>query len=189
MESVKKVVRAGSMVGLSFLFGFAGLMKLAYVAGKAPADFAHMASKLYPIVVKTDLVKHFGLTANQFILLLGVFEIMTSLCFFACQRYAAVMAVAVMAGAEYVFYVERANPAMPLNPMCGGAAASCMQSRIFHGVIVLMAIIAYTSAAPLCSACVKVWGMCSKKSSADVAAENATPARPRRAAAMKKKDQ
>lgn len=188
MKSVTQIVRAGCLVGLSMLFGFAGLMKLAYVAGKAPADFSHMASKLYPIVVKTSLVKVFGLSPNQFILLLGVFEILAALSFFSCHKSAAVMVMAVMAGAEYVSFVERGNPALPLHPMCGGTASSCIQLHAFHLVIVAMSVVAYTAGTPLCSACCKVWGgMCGK--SADSSAEKATPSRPRRGGATKKKDQ
>ncbi len=189
IKSVTQIVRAGSLLGLSVLFGFAGLMKLAFVAGKAPADFAHMASKLYPIVVKTPLVRVFGLSANQFVLLLGVFEILAALACFACQKSAGIMVVAVMIGAEYVSWVERANPAMPLHPMCGGVSSTCNQVRIFHAVIVLMAIFAYTAGAPVCSSCCKVFGLCNKKATAEVAPESAAVSRPRRAAAMKKKDQ
>lgn len=188
MKSVKQIARAGSLLGLSFLFGFAGAMKLAYVAGKAPADFAQMASKLYPVVVKTPLVKMFGLSANQFILILGIFEVLAALACFSCHKTAAIMVIAVMAGAEYIGFTEAANPAMPASPMCGGTAATCVQLRVFHAVIVLMAIIAYTSSAPLCAACSKLCSSwCGSKN--DATAENATPARPRRAAAMKKKDQ
>lgn len=163
-------------------------MKFAYLMGKAPADFAAMASKLYPIVVSTGLVAPFGLSANQFILLLAVFEVAAALAFFFNNKVGAIMVGAVMLGAEYIGLTQGSNPAMPSSPMCDNQAA-CLQSRIFHGVIVFMAMMSYMSAKPLCSA----WGMAckgwmgsSKKSSSAAAPQ--TPSRPRRAAAMKKKD-
>ena len=166
-------------------------MKLAFVAGKAPAEFASMASKLYPIVVKTPLLKPFGLTANQFVTLLGVFEIVAAIALFYRPRVAAMMTVAVMAGAEYVAFCEGANSSMPPSPMCGNKAA-CLQSHIFHAILVLMSVVAYRYNTPLCSAWVKAWQAVrpsSKRRAGSSTPEATTPSRPRRAAAMKKKDQ
>jgi hypothetical protein len=164
----------------------AALMKFAFLMGKAPADFASMASKLYPIVVSTGLVRPFGLTANQFIFLLAVFEMIAAVAFFFNNRVGAIMVVVVMLGAEYIGFTQAGNSAMPANPMCDNKAA-CMGSHIFHGVLVWMAVMSYMSAKPICSAwgmACKGWGMFKKGSSA----APQTPSRPKRAAAMKKKD-
>lgn len=170
-----------------------GLMKLAFVAGKAPADFASMAAKLYPIVVKTPLLKPFGLTANQFVTLLGVFEVVAAIAFFYRPRPAAWMTAAVMVGAEYVAYMEGGNSYMPASPMCGNKSAVCMQSHIFHALLVLMSVVTYRYNTPLCSGCVKAWNAVRPSSKSRRAGsstpEATTPSRPRRAAAMKKKDQ
>ena len=165
----------------------AAAMKFAYLMGKAPADFASMASKMYPVVVSTPLVRPFGLAANQFILLLAVFEMIAAIAFFFNNRVGAVMVAVVMAGAEYIGFTQAANPAMPTNPMCENKAA-CVGSHVFHAVLVWMAVMSYMSAKPLCSA----WGVAckgmfaaAKRGSASAAQ---TPSRPKRAAAMKKKD-
>ncbi len=162
-------------------------MKFAYLMGKAPADFASMASKMYPVVVSTGLLKPFGLTANNFILLLAIFEFVAAAAFFFNQRVGAIMVVIVMLGAEYIGFTQASNPAMPSSPACDNKA-SCLGSHVFHGVLVWMALMSYTSAKPLCSA----WGMACKgwmgsaKKGTTSAAQ--TPSRPKRAAAMKKKD-
>ena len=168
-----------------------GLMKLAFVAGKAPAEFASMASKLYPIVVKTALMKPFGFTANQFIMLLGVFELIAAVALFYRPQVAAMMTTAVMLGAEYVAFSEGENSSMPASPMCGNKAV-CMQSHIFHAILVLMSVVVYKYNTPLCSAWVKAWQAVrpssSKRRAGSSTPEATTPSRPRRAAAMKKKD-
>jgi hypothetical protein len=166
-----------------------GLMKLAFVAGKAPADFASMASSLYPIVVKTPLLKPFGLTANQFVTLLGVFEVVAAIALFYRPRTAAMMTAAVMVGAEYVAFTEGANSSMPASPMCGNKAV-CMQSHIFHAILALMSWVVYRYNTPLCSAWVKAWQAVkpSSKRRGSSTPESTTPSRPRRAAAMKKKE-
>ena len=163
-------------------------MKFAYLMGRAPADFASMASKMYPIVVSTDLVKPFGLAANQFVMLLAAFEMLAAIAFFFNNRIGAIMVVIVMLGAEYIGFTQGSNTAMPANPMCDGKAV-CTGSHVFHAVLVWMAAVSYMSAKPICSA----WGMAckgwcgpaSKKGSVSAAQ---TPSRPKRAAAMKKKD-
>jgi len=171
----------------------AGMMKLAYVAGKAPADFASMASKMYPIVVKSCIIKPFGLTANQFIILLAVFELIASIAMYYRPRVGALMVVAVMAGAEWIGFTEANNTAMPSNPMCVNKAA-CLQSHLFHAILVLMAFVVYRDNTPLCSSVSKTWKavMDSKASNSRrgsaAASETTTPSRPKRAAAMKKKD-
>ena len=162
-------------------------MKFAYLMGKAPADFAGMASKLYPIVVKAPIVGMFGLTANQFILILAVLEMVACLGFFFNHRVASVLVLAVMAGAEFIAFTQRANSAMPANPMCGDKA-SCVGSHVFHAVLALFAVLAHQAAKPLCSQCCIAWNICCKGRGC-TAAEVTTPSRPRRAAAMKKKDQ
>jgi hypothetical protein len=164
------------------------MMKFAYLMGKAPADFASMASKMYPVVVSTDLLKPFGLNANQFIMLLGVFEMVAAIAFFFNNRVGAIMVLAVMLGAEYIGLTQGSNPAMPPNPMCENQAA-CVGSHVFHAVLAWMAFMSYMSEKPICSAwsmvCKKWCAAPSKKGSASAAQ---TPSRPKRAAAMKKKD-
>jgi hypothetical protein len=171
----------------------AGIMKIAFIAGKAPADFASMSSKLYPVVVTTPIIKPFGLTSNQFIILLAVFELIASLALFYRPKIGAIMTAVVMAGAEYVACTEATNPAMPPNPMCAGKAA-CLQSHLFHAIIVLMAVVTYRHNIPLCSSVAKAWqSVTNRKASSSRRGsssnpETTTPSRPRRAAAMKKKD-
>ena len=167
----------------------ASAIKFAFLMGKAPADFAAMASKMYPVVVATPLVRPFGLTSSQFILILAAFEMAAAVGFFFNNRVPAMMVVAVMAGAEYIGFTQVSNPAMPPNPVCGDKA-SCMGSHIFHLVIVIMAVISYMASDPLC----KAWSNCScwsvsgkTASKAAATPEVRTPSRPRRAAAMKNK--
>lgn len=163
-------------------------MKFAFLMGKAPADFAAMASKMYPVVVSTPLVRPLGLTANQFITALAVFEMVAALGFFFSHKAASIMVVAVMAGAEYIACTQGSNPAMPPSPACVGEAA-CAGSRIFHGILVVMAIMSYMSDKPVCAAwsgVCKKWGCGASSKKAGETAQ--TPSRPRRAASMKKKD-
>ena len=160
-------------------------MKFAFLMGKAPASFAAMASKVYPIVVSTPLVRPFGLSAQNFILLLAVFEMVAAIGFFFNNKYPALMVAAVMMGAEYIGFTQGSNPAMPANPMCGDKAV-CIGSHVFHAALVVMAYLAWTAGRPLCAAWVKACpGWCKKSSSSG--AESRTPSRPRRAAAMKNK--
>jgi hypothetical protein len=165
----------------------AAVMKFAFLMGKAPADFAAMASKMYPVVVSTPLIRPFGLTAHQFVFALAAFEMVAALAFFYNHKIASMMVVAVMAGAEYMAFTQGSNPAMPPSPVCVGEAA-CRASHIFHAVLVLLAVMSYMCEKPVCSAWSSVcskWGWCSSKKGAEAAQ---TPSRPRRAAAMKKKD-
>ena len=98
------------------------------------------------------------------------------------------MVAMVMVGAEYIGFTQASNPAMPSSPACDNQAA-CAGSHIFHAVLIGMAVISYMSAKPLCSAwgmaCKGMFGGASKKASASAVQ---TPSRPKRAAAMKKKD-
>jgi len=161
-------------------------IKFAFLMGKAPADFAAMASKLYPIVVSTPLVHPFGLTANQFIFLLAAFEMLAAVGLFFHHKISAIMITAVMLGAEYVFFTQAGNPAMPPSPACGDKT-NCVGQYVLHAVIIGMAIMTYASSKSICSAWMqasKGWFSARRARTAD---EVQTPTRPRRAAAMKAK--
>jgi hypothetical protein len=167
----------------------AAAMKFAFLMGKAPADFASMASKLYPIVVNAPLIRPFGLTATQFIFLLATFEMVAAIGFFFNNRIPALMVVAVMAGAEYIGFSQAENKHMPASPVCG-TEATCMGSHMFHLALVIMAGMSYMATAPICRA----WSKCAcgswfgmKSSKGSTTPEVRTPSRPRRAAAMKNK--
>lgn len=165
----------------------AAAVKFAYLTGKAPADFAAMASKLYPIVVSTPLVRPFGLMAHQFIFLLAAFEMLAAIGLFYHHKIAAIMIASVMLGAEYIFISQAANPAMPPSPFCAGQS-NCVVQHVFHAVLIFMALLTYMSAKPLCSAWMQAFkGSRSESRATRTAEEVQTPTRPRRAAAMKAK--
>ena len=166
--------------------GMAAGMKFAFLMGKAPADFASMASQLYPIVVNDRLIRPFGLTATQFIFLLAVFEMVAAVGFFFNNRIPAMMVVAVMVGAEYIGFSQASNKHMPPSPVCGTESA-CLGSHLFHVVLIIMAVMSFMAAGPICKAWTKcAW--CTKKSTkGSTTPEIRTPSRPRRAAAMKNK--
>ena len=92
-------------------------MKFAFLMGKAPVDFAQMASKMYPIVVRAPVIGLLGLTANQFIAILAVVEMLASLGFFFNHRIASLLVIVVMAGAEFIAFTQGGNPMMPANPV------------------------------------------------------------------------
>lgn len=164
-----------------FFVGMASMMKFAFLMGKAPADFTQMAAKLYPIVVKAPVVGLLGLTANQFIVILAVVEMFACLGFFFNHRIASVLVLVVMGGAEFIAVTQGGNPMMPMNPICGNKAV-CMASHVFHLMLSAVALFVINAPKHLCAQVCSALG-CSK------GAEAPTPSRPRRAAAMKKKDQ
>lgn len=170
----------------------ASFMKFSYLMGKAPADFSGMASKLYPIVVSTAPIRAFGLTANQFIFLLAAFEMAIGIGFFFNNKTPAIMTGVVMAGAEYIAYVHAANPSMPASPVCTNKSVACMESHVFHLVLIIMAGMSYFGKGAIChawskSGCSSWCQWCGKSSKSSAASEARTPSRPRRAAAMKNK--
>ena len=170
-----------------FLLGLAAVVKFAFLTGRAPASYASMASKLFPIVASTPLIRPFGLTAHQFVFLLAAFEMLAAVGLFYHHKIAAGMIVAVMLGAEYVFFSQAGNPAMPSSPVCGDRAV-CIGQHVFHAVMIGLAVLTYISAKPMVSAWMQASkGWLSHRRAPRNAEEIQTPTRPRRAAAMKAK--